>query len=102
MNETIKKKIVTKKYACKSFNANKKNYDASLKLQIISAKLSDMILKRKEDFYRLPSGKLNDPHPSAKSYWPILITLHNGNIIPSMPPLHPDVHQSQTIALYPL
>ena len=27
MNESIKKKIMAKKHACKSFNANKKNYD---------------------------------------------------------------------------
>ena len=36
MNESIKKKIMTKKYACKSFNDNKKNYDAYSKLQTIS------------------------------------------------------------------
>ena len=28
MNESIKKKIMAKKCACKSFNANKRNYDA--------------------------------------------------------------------------
>ena len=28
MNESIKKKIMAKKHACESFNANKKNYDA--------------------------------------------------------------------------
>ena len=36
MNESIKKKIMTKKYACKSFNDIKKNYDAYSKLQTIS------------------------------------------------------------------
>ena len=32
MNESIKKIIMAKKYASKSSNANKKNYDACLKL----------------------------------------------------------------------
>ena len=68
-------------YACKSFNANKKNYDAYLKLQTITTELSEMILKRKEDYYRLLSDKLNDPHTSAKSYWSILKTLYNGKEI---------------------
>ena len=36
MNESIKRKVMAKKYACKSFDANKKNYDAYFKLQTIS------------------------------------------------------------------
>ena len=68
MNESIKKKIMAKKHACKSFNANKKNYDAYLKLQTISTKLSEMILKRKEDYYYVLSDKLNDPHTSTGLY----------------------------------
>ena len=36
MNESIKEKIMAKKYPCKFFKANKKNYDAHLKLQTIS------------------------------------------------------------------
>ena len=87
MNESIKKKIMVKKYASKSFNANKKNYDAYLKLQTITTKLSEMILKRKEDYYRLLSNKLNDPHTSAKSYWSILKALYNGKKIPLIPPI---------------
>ena len=76
MNESIKKKIMPKKLACNSFNVNKKNYDAYLKLQTISTELSEMILKRKEDYYGLLSDKLNDPHTIAKSYWSILKTLY--------------------------
>ena len=36
MNESIKKKLMHKKHACKFLNANNKNYDAYLKLQAIS------------------------------------------------------------------
>ena len=84
--ESIKKKIIVKKYACKSFNANNKNYDAYLKLQTISTELSEMILKR-EDYYCMLSDKLNDPHNSTKSYWSILRTLYNGRKIPLIPPI---------------
>ena len=87
MNESVKKKIMAKEYACKSFNANKKNCDAYLNLQTITTELSGMILKRKEDYYRLLSDKLNEPHTSAKSYWSILKTLYNGNKIPLIPPI---------------
>ena len=87
MNESIKKRIMAKKHACKSFNANKKNYDAYLKLQTISTELSEMILKRKKDYYCALSDKLNDPHTSAKSYWSILKTLYNGKKILLIPPI---------------
>ena len=53
INESIKKKIMAEKYACKSLNSNKKNNNAYVKLQKISTELSGMILKRKEDYYGL-------------------------------------------------
>ena len=49
INESIKKKIMAEKYACEPSNSNKKNYDAYVKLQTISTKLSEMILKRTKD-----------------------------------------------------
>ena len=67
--------------------ANNKNYDAYLKLQTITTELSEITLKRKEDYHRLLSDKLNDPHTSAKSYWSILKTLYNGKKIPLIPPI---------------
>ena len=85
MNENIKKKIMAKKYADDSFNANKKNYEVYLKLQTISTELSEMILKRKEDYYFLLSDKLNDPRNSAKSYWSVMKILYNGKKIPLIP-----------------
>ena len=85
MNENIKKKIMAKKYADDSFTANKKNYEVYLKLQTISAELSEMILKRKEDYYFLLADKLNDPLTSAKSYWSVMKTLCNGKKIPLIP-----------------
>ena len=87
MNESIKKNIMAKKNTCKSFDANKKNYDPYLKLQSISTKLSEIISKRKEDYYCALSDKLNDPYTSAKSYWSILKNLYNRKKIPLIPPI---------------
>ena len=39
MNEYIRRKMMDKKVACKSFGTNNKNYDAYLKLQTISTEL---------------------------------------------------------------
>ena len=46
-----------------------------------------MILKRKQDYYRLFSDNLNYPHTSTKSYWSILKTLYNGKKIPLILPI---------------
>ena len=74
MNEYVKKKVLDKKITCKFFNTN----DSYLKLQTISAELSEMILKRKNDYHCQLSDRLNDPETSAKAYWSILKTLYNG------------------------
>ena len=58
-----------------------------MKFQIVTTELSEMILKRKEDYYRLLSDKLNDPNTSAKSYWSIMKTLYDGKKIPLIPPI---------------
>ena len=82
MNDYIKRKITDKKVKCKSFNSNNKNYDAYLKLQTISTELSEMILKRKDDYHCQLSDKLSDPDTSGKAYWYNLKTLYNGKKIP--------------------
>ena len=76
-----------KKVACKSFNTNNKCYDAYLKLQTVSNELSEKILKRKDEYHRQLSDKLNDPKTSAKAYWSILKTLYNGKKIPLIYPI---------------
>ena len=48
MNDYIKRKIMEKKVACKSFNTNNKNYDTYLKLQNISTELSEMMWRCKK------------------------------------------------------
>ena len=77
MNEYIKRKILDKKIACKSFNTNK-NYGAYSKLQTKSTELSEMILRRKNNYHHQLSDKLNDPGTGAKAYCSIVKTLYNG------------------------
>ena len=87
MNEYINRKILDKKNACNSFNTNNKNYDAYLKLQTISTELSEMILKRKNDYHCQLPDKPNDPDTSAKAYWSIFKILYNGKKTPLIPPI---------------
>ena len=87
MNEYIKRKIMDKKVAWKSFNTDNKSYDTYLKLQTVSTELSEMILKRKDDCHCQLSGKLSDPEASSKAYWSILKTLYNGKKIPLISPI---------------
>ena len=77
MNEYMERKIMDKKITCKSFNTNNKNYDAYLKLKTISTELSEMTLKRKDDYHRQLSDKFNDPEASTKACWSILKPLFN-------------------------
>ena len=84
---TLRERYWTKKIACKSFNTNNKSYDVYLKLQTISTELSEMILKRKNNYYHQLSDKLNDPETTAKAYWSILRTFYNGKKIPLIPPI---------------
>ena len=58
-----------------------------MKLQTVSTELPEMILKRKDDYYRQLSGKLDDPKTSTKAYWCILKFLYNGKKIPLIPPI---------------
>ena len=87
MNEYIKKKILDKKIACKFFNTNIKNYDFYMKPQTISTELSEMVLKRKNDYHRQLSDKLNDPDTLVKAFWYILKILYNGKKIPLVHPI---------------
>ena len=83
----IKRKIMDKKVACKSFHTDNKIYNIYLKLQTISTELSEIILKRKDDYNRQLPNKLNDPESKPKAYWSISKTLCNGEKIPLIPPV---------------
>ena len=58
-----------------------------MKLQTRSTELSEMILKRKNDYHCQILHELNDPETSAKAYWSISKTLFNGKKIPLISPI---------------
>ena len=70
MNEYIKRKILDKKLHASLLILIKKI--------MMPTELSEIILKRKDNYHRQLPDKLNDPETSAKAYWSILKTLHNG------------------------
>ena len=49
--------------------------------------MSEIILKRKNDYHRQLSDKLNDLETSAKTYWSIIKPLSNGKKIPLISPI---------------
>ena len=47
-------------------------------------------LRWKEEYHYHLASKLNNPRTSAKTYWSILKTFHNGKKVPLIPPLQTD------------
>ena len=54
---------------------------------ILEVKLSQMISKRKKEYYYQLSEKLNDPLTSSKACWSMLKTFYSGPKIPLIPPI---------------
>ena len=76
MNEFVKNKIKWKNKIYKDYVKNGRT--ASLKLQIAKNDASEIIDKKKNDYYcHLPS-KLNNPKTSAKTYLLILKSFYSG------------------------
>ena len=87
MTERIKNKIFKKNYIHKSYISNGKTAIDYQKLHDIGSEISQMISKRKKEYYDQLSKKLNDPLTSSKTYWSILKTFYSGTKIPLIPPI---------------
>ena len=87
MTERIKNKIFKKDYIYKSYISNGKTAIDYQKLHDIGSEISQMISKRKKEYYDQLSKKLNDPLTSSKTYWSILKTFYSGTKIPLIPPI---------------
>ena len=85
MTERIKNKIFKKNYIHKSYISNGKTAIDYQKLHDIGSEISQMISKRKKEYYDQLSKKLNDPLTSSKTYWSILKTFFSGTKIPLIP-----------------
>ena len=87
MTERIKNKIFKKNYIHKSYISNGKTAIDYQKLHDIGSEISQMISKRKKEYYDQLSKKLNDPLTSSKTYWSILKTFYKGTKTPLIPPI---------------
>ena len=58
-----------------------------MELQNLSTKISDMISRRKEEYYIRLSKKLSNPRTRSKTYWSLLKSFFKGNKVPLIPPL---------------
>ena len=85
MRKRIKNKIFKKSYIYKSYISNGKTAIGYQKLHDIGSEISQMISKRKKEYYDQLSKKLNDPLTSSKTYWSILKTFCSGTKIPLIP-----------------
>ena len=57
------------------------------KLHDIQSEISQMISKRKKEYYDQLSKKLDDPLTSSKACWSMLKTFYSGTKIPLIPPI---------------
>ena len=56
-------------------------------LQEAINEVSKIISNRKEEYHYHLASKLNNPSPSAKTYWSILKNICNSKNVPLIPPL---------------
>ena len=54
---------------------------------VLEVKISQMISKRKKEYYGQLSKKCNDPLTSCKAYWSILKTIYSGTKVPLILPI---------------
>ena len=87
MTERIKNKMFKKNCIYKSYISNGKTAIDYQKLHDIGSEISQMISKRKKEYYDQLSKKLNDPLTSSKTYWSMLKTFYSGTKIPLIPPI---------------
>ena len=71
----------------KSYISNGKTAFDYEKLHDIGSEISQVISKRKKEYYDQLSKILNDPLTSSKIYWSILKTFYSGTKIPLIPPI---------------
>ena len=87
MNDYVKSKIKWKNQLYKIYNKNGYKCNDYLQLKETTVLVSQVIAKRKEDYYNIIASKLNNPKTSAKAYYSILKTFYSRKKIPVIPPL---------------
>ena len=87
INKEIKKFMVEKNLAFKSYCYSNKSMFLFEKFKVLQYQLNISIEESKEKYYTKLSSRLADPLTSLKTYWSILKTFLNNKKIPCIPPL---------------
>ena len=87
MDEWSKSRIEWKNKLYKIYTKNGYKCNDSLQLKEAAVLVSQVVAKRKEDYYNIIASKLNNLKTSAKAYLSVLKTFYNGKKIPVIPPL---------------
>ena len=95
INKEIKKLMLEKNLAFKSYCYSNKSMFFFEKFKALQYQLNMSIEESKEKYYTKLSSRLADPLTSPKTYWSILKTFLNNKKIPCIPPLF---HENKFIA----
>ena len=87
INKEIKKLMLEKNLAFKSYRYSNKSMFFFEKFKALQYQLNMSIEESKEKYYTKLSSRLADPLTSPKTYWSILKTFLNNKKIPCIPPL---------------
>ena len=87
LNKEIKKLMLEKNLALKSYCCSNKSMFLFKKFKALQYQLNISIEESKEKYYTKLSSRLADPLTSPKTYWSILKTFLNNKKIPCIPPL---------------
>ena len=87
INKEIKKLMVEKNLAFKSYCCSNKNMFLLEKFKTLQNKLKIFIEESKEKYFTKLSSRLADPLFSSKTYWSISKTFLNNKEIPCIPPI---------------
>ena len=87
MSEYLKNKIkLCNKIYAEYLNENNENIDY-ITLENVTAEVSQLVCKSKDDYHKHLARKLTNPKTSSKTYCSILKRFYNGKKVPLIPPL---------------
>ena len=82
INDDIKSKIKLKHKLYNRYVRDKRNKEDFVKVEHLRNEIENLISKsKKEEYYQNINRKLNDPLTSSKTYWSIMKTFFNGNLL---------------------
>ena len=81
INDDTKSKIKLKHKLHHRYLRHKRNKEDFAKVEHLHNEIDNVISKSKKEYYQNINRKLNDPLTSSKTYWSIMKTFFNGNLL---------------------